>query len=323
MESTMNDRLTTAPALTLLLLGLAGCTDRLTTEAVLSPDSTAVSAVESVAGSGCTVLESQSWWSTTDAIPLGGDSEHAHVEVCFPYRQVIDGRYTFTIVSRLHNVSGWYLRNVRVQAASDQDGNRTLANVSRTDVRCQGRDCTFTTPVTVDLSTLPAGEWEFRFHTEIRPTPNDPLINRATTGWVACVRSCSGRTPQAVPSRQTEARGWYREANGAERGYVNARFVDPLPSAPVSGSWCPRVRTLRGVGDEPVTRTFISIDPAFHATPADPGMVLRNAAGSYDGRPCIDTTRLANGRHRLFIRADWEAGPLAGALVVPFEVSNP
>jgi hypothetical protein len=279
----------------------------------------AVAAVDA----GCTVLESQSWWTDTPEIPVNEMSEHVHTEVCFPAGKVISGLYTFRVVSRLHNVPGWYLRYVRVQAASDQDGNKTLKSLSLRDRRCANTDCAFTNDITVDLSTLAAGEWEFRFHSEIRPGPDSAKANLATTGWTVCVRSCTGRTPQAVPSGQMEGRGWYRDENRIERGYVNARFVDPIPAAPVAGTWCPRLRTTKGSGDEPVTHTFISLDPSFHAAPPVAGRVLVNAAGTIDRRVCIDTKTLVNGRHKLFIRADWKAGPLAGVFVVPFDVANP
>jgi hypothetical protein len=279
----------------------------------------ALAAVEA----GCTVLESQSWWSDTPAIPVNDNSQHVHTEVCFPAGKVISGLYTFRVVSKLHNVPGWYLRYVRVQAASDQDGNKTLKSLSLRDRRCDVADCTFTNDMTVDLSTLGAGEWEFRFHTEIRPGPDSAKANLATTGFTACVRSCTGRTPQAVPSKQMEGRGWYRDEDRIERGYVNARFVSPLPTAPVAGTWCPRLRTTKGSGDEPVTHTFISLDPSFHAAPPVVGRVLVNAAGTVDRNVCIDTKTLVNGPHKLFIRADWKPGPLAGVFVVPFTVANP
>lgn len=301
---------------------VAACDDNMITESVLPSEALSPEAPAAlVAGTNCTTLESQSWWSTTTSIPLSGKSEHVHTQVCFPYQQVIDGTYTFTVVTKMHHTNGWYLRNVRLQAATKEGGNKMLANISRTDVRCLAEDCTFTTPVTVNLSALPAGEYEFRFHSEIRPTPSSSTKNLATTGWLACVRSCTGYRPQAVPSGQTEARGWYLD-NGVTRGYINARFVDRLPSKPVSGTWCPHLRTQRGSGDEPVTHTFISVDPNFHASPENRGKVLRNAAGTFDGRLCINTTTLTNGPHKLFIRADWAPGPLAGALVVPFEVRN-
>ena len=308
-----------------LAVGLvAACADReLATgvhQDVLTPASGAT--LQLASQQNCTDLQSQSWWSTMPNDRLGGESEHVHTQVCFPYRQTIDGSYSFTIVTSMHNIEGWYLRNVRVQVASDQDGNRTLANVSSTVRQCNGVDCTFTTPVTVNLSSLPAGEWEFRFHSEVRPTVNATQRNLATTGFVACVRSCTGRTPQAVPAGQTEGRGWYKEANGTERGYVNARFVDALPSGPVSGRWCPHLRTVQGSGNEPVTHSFVSIDPNWHAVPTVPGKVLLDAAGPMNGRLCIDTSQLSNGRHKLFIRADWAPGALAGVLMVPFEVLN-
>jgi hypothetical protein len=320
-------------AIMITITGLAGCAD-----STLSPEQAALhgDAVEpmapdvahapagpklTAAPAGCITLEAQSWWSTTPDIPLGGRSEHVHTKVCFPYQQVIDGEYTFNVVTHMHMTRGWLLRNVRVQAASKEGGNQLLANISRTDLSCDTDDCTFTTPVTVDLSKLAAGEWEFRFHSELRPSAKSTTVNRVTTGWLACVRSCTGYTPAAVPSGQTEARGWYLD-DGVQRGYINARFVDPLPTAPISGTWCPHVRTRKGSGAEPVTHTFVSIDPSFHASPEQRGLVLRDAAGTFDGRICVDTTRLPDGPHRLFIRADWEPGPLAGALVIPFEVRN-
>jgi hypothetical protein len=279
-------------------------------------------------------LESQSWWSPAADVPLGARSEHAHSAACFPYDQVVSGQLTLHVVSTLHGVPGWFLRFVRVQAASDQDGVRTLRRVDFGATRpCLEHDCRFVTRVVVDTDQLPAGRWEFRIHTEIRPAVAASTANLATNGWQACVRTCDGRTPKAtdVP----EGRGWYRTAERSVKGYVNARFDSAeLPWNPatgeftaVSGTWCPQVRILRGAGDEPVTNSFASVDPAFHAaTPelpeGDPGVVQLAQPGPFQGLLCIDTTRLSNGRHRLFLRADWNGGPLAGALVVPFEVQN-
>src|SRR5918999_4217295 len=66
-------------------------------------------------------LESQAWWRGTPA----GDTEirHVHSGACFPYRQVLEGRVTFDVVTKMRNYEGWMLRFVRVQVASDQDGD--------------------------------------------------------------------------------------------------------------------------------------------------------------------------------------------------------
>ncbi len=58
-----------------------------------------------------------------------------------------------------------------------------------------------------------------------------------------------------------------------------------------------------GAGGIDVTSSFVSLDPAFHAMPPDEGTVLLDQAGPYKGPVTIDTDRLSNGVHRLFIRA--------------------
>ncbi|HEX2222387.1 MAG TPA: hypothetical protein VHK06_07660 [Candidatus Limnocylindria bacterium] len=265
-------------------------------------------------------LESQSWWSASTSIPLGGRSEHVHTGVCFPFNQTLRGVVSLDVVTKMHMVPGWYLRFVRVQAASDQDGVRTLRTLDIKTQRCTTNDCTFINRISFDTSSLGAGRWEFRVHSEIREGQlvSDPA-SLATNGWHACVRLCSGgRTPQATD--WPEGRGWYKNESGSVKGYVNARLDQYPPIAAVPARWCPDVRTLKGAGDEPVTRSFVSIDPDWHRGYA--GRVIWNAPGTRDGPLCIDTTRLSDGQHKLFIRADWEAGPLAGAFVVPFRVDN-
>jgi hypothetical protein len=224
------------------------------------------------------------------------------------------------IRSMLHMVPGWYLRFVRVYSATDQDGANSLAIVDYKDRRCDTDDCTYWTTVFIDTNSLPAGMHEFRLHAETRPGLTDTLANLATTGWQVCIRSCSGRTPQATDF--PEARGWYRDASGSVKGYVNARYNSATLPGVVSGTACFPLRTLQGAGDEPVTHSFASVDPAFHAQPENRGLVLVDKAGTIDGPDCVDTSRLSNGTHRLFFRADWGPGPLAGAFVVPFTVSN-
>jgi hypothetical protein len=274
-------------------------------------------------------LESQSWWRGT---PVGDTTvRHVHSGACFPYRQTLDGQVTIDVVSMLHEYEGWMLRTVRIQAASDQDGVRTLKTIEPKKT-CTVHDCTFVTPVTVDVSGLGAGVWEFRVHSEVRQnaTSSRPW-NLATNGWLACVKSCSGRTPQAVDPWQTEGRGYYKTSSDSTKGYVNGRFLDALPWNPTtgeleqkSGTWCPNVRTLKGAGDEAVSDSFMTLDPRLHADPPYRGRVLLEQRGTFSGPMCIDTTQLADGRHKLLIQASWESGNerLSGTVVVPFAVNN-
>ncbi len=299
---------------------LPGCADRSPTR----PAQSTTRILQATATTSCTVLESETWWSATPSIPLGGRSEHAHNEVCFPYMQVLSGSYTFNVTSKMHNVPSWVLHRVNVYAASQQYGVILLGYVAPNTV-CSTGDCAFSNAITVNLSSLAPGTWEFRIQTVLDPTPTAQKRIMSTNGWLACVGSCSGVTPQATPVPFTDARGWYRDSTGTVFGYLVARFAQALPSAPVSGTWCPHVRTEQGAGSTPVTHSYVSIDPAFHAVPEDSGIVVLDTAGTFNGQRCINTTTLANGTHHLFIRADYipgTTGPFAGAQVIPFTVQN-
>jgi hypothetical protein len=271
-------------------------------------------------------LESQAWWQD----PGSSVVRHVHSGTCFPYKQTLNGQVRLDVQSLLHNYTGEMLRFVRVQAASDQGGVRTLKTVEPRAV-CSTRDCTFTTPITVDVSSLPAGTYEFRIQSERRPGIVSTPLSLATNGWLACVKSCAGVTPQAVDAPQTEGRGYYKTKAGSTKGYINARFVDALPwnpttgaLVPKSGQWCPNLRTLRGAGDEPVESSFVTVDPRFHAVPEDRGRIIVERAGTINGGVCIDTTKLADGDHKVLVQSHWEGadGGLWGSLVVPFRVDN-
>jgi hypothetical protein len=268
-------------------------------------------------------LESQSWWSDFDAPIFGGDAEHVHSGVCVPLRQVVSGPMRIDVVSKLHNLQGWQRLTARVQDAS----NTLLTRTTSSATLCQAHDCTLVNTFTVDTDKLSTGRHEFRFHSEARPTPSSQEASLATNGWQICIRSCEPSRVQAtdVP----EGRAWYRPASGSEKGYINARFNSAAAFpwqggfVPVSGTWCAPVRILRGAGDENVERSFVSIDPNFHG--GHQGTVLLDQPGTFTGNVCVDTTQLANGRHKLFMSAHSNSqftGQLWGAQVIPFEVAN-
>ena len=269
-------------------------------------------------------LESQAGWSDFDATSYGA-SQHVHSGTCFPYMQAVDGIVTFDVRSMLHNLPGYMLLFVRIQFASDQDGIKNMKIISPQQV-CATTDCTFWNAVSVDVSGLPAGTWEVRVHSEARlgVRTSKPQI-LATSGWQLCVRDCAGgRTPQATDL--PEGRGWYKDTTGSSKGYINGRYDSRTLPGVVSGTYCFPVNVLDGSGDEPTEASFVSIDPAFHATPELPGLVLIDQPGEYRGPVCVDTTQLANGEHKLFIRSESTAaistGKLYGAFVVPFTVRN-
>ncbi len=272
-------------------------------------------------------LESQAWWAD-DEVSADGGTKHVHSGVCMPLNGVVSGKVTFDVVSKLHNYQGWNLRFVRIQSATDQGGVDNVVITSPGTV-CNSHDCTFVTPITIDTDALATGRHEFRIHSEARPGVGSAPKNLATNGWQVCIRSCSGVTPQATDN--PEGRGWYHTEAGSDKGYVNGRFNSQAEFpwqadkgfVPVSGQWCPPVRILRGAGDDSVDRSRVVVDPDFHA--GKPGITVLDQPGSFEGRACVDTTKLGNGQHKLVLIAHTGsefAGQLAGVFVVPFVVAN-
>jgi hypothetical protein len=117
-------------------------------------------------------------------------------------------------------------------------------------------------------------------------------------------------------------KGWYTGA-----GYCESDVVSDLPVGPVSGVWSPALRIAdHGAADDlSVTHHSVRLDPDFHADPQVPGTIYVDGSGPWEGSVAIDTTTLANGRHRLVLRADCDdprGSTNSGVLVVAFAVSN-
>lgn len=268
-------------------------------------------------------LEAQGWWSDNETIS-DGDTQHSHSGVCFPLApQVVSGNVTFDVVSKMHNVSGFRLRKVRIQDAIDQGPLVDVASVTPGTL-CSEHDCTFVNSLTVNTDALAAGMHEFRVMSSIvSPVTGAPQL-LATNGYQICIRSCSGVTPETTDA--PEGRGWYLNENGVEIGYAVSRFdsLTAFPRTPVSGTWCPPIRTGRGYsGDVPQERSRVVVDPNFHA--GDSGRTYLDVSGPFRGTVCINTNELINGSHKLVIISHSTAtfdGQLWGVFVVPFTVSN-
>ncbi len=110
--------------------------------------------------------------------------------------------------------------------------------------------------------------------------------------------------------------------------YANVRLRSALPTAAVSGSMVVDFTTMGQIPGLPgITGSFVSIDPAFHASPVDKGNVILDQAGGFDGKLTINTASLdASKPHKLFIRSDQlvSSGSLVGtnsaALIIIFTV---
>jgi len=276
-------------------------------------------------------LESQAWWLASPG-RSGTSFGHVHSGTCFPYRQTVSGQLTLHVRSMLHENVGT-LTHVRVQAYNKGAYSvKTLKTVSQS-FRCPSTtpdDCTTWTTVTVDTSLLPYdGLTEFRVHSQAKEPDGNIML--ASTGWLAKVRNGKPYHDttylNASGTVQTEGRGWYGHSfsSGDNLGYANARFLSALPTAPVSGTWSPAVQTIAGADGKPITHTLVTINPQFHAAPANRGWVQVERNAAWRGTLAVDTTMLPNGPHRLGIlaSADQSVGSRqTGVQIIPFTVQN-
>jgi hypothetical protein len=254
-------------------------------------------------------LETQDWWVATPG-QGGDDFGHVHVGTCFPFAQTIAGVVQFDMRVMMHNNPGTLARvDVAIHTAS---GEGVIVPVSFNKT-CSGT-CTYWAKVAVDTRGSPDGWQEFRFKARV----DEPDGNRMVTssGWPAYVNNGSPRH-DVTSAGGIVARGWYEGV-----GYQNAWMSTP-PMAPVSGSWTFDVKLQPGAGGTPTTSHLVAVDPNFHA--GNPGITIKEGKGECRCSITIDTTRLSNGVHRLFLRADSalpQGTTHSGVLTIQFVVQN-
>jgi len=294
---------------------------------------------------GQIAADAQAWWMPMGS-QKGNNFGHLHTTVCFPHMKTLSGKVDFRIRSVMHNNPG-QLRRLMVQIFGPNHANpgcnddyaiickeikpaRTLANCASTGgtLTDNGMTCTWWDTLTVDTSLFDYdGIQEFRFRGFVRePDGNDM---RTSTGLHAYVKN--GHTLHNYTTANfMEARGWYATVN-----YTVARLNNP-PVGAVSGVWKPSIELKPGSGGSAVTSWYASVDGDFHkgnpGTPICPSGVKGDpmapicGTGSYKGTASIDTTKLANGWHRLLLKADAASSSLgstnSGVLIILFEVKN-
>jgi hypothetical protein len=262
-------------------------------------------------------LEGQAWW-TRAGIPAGRRSEHVHVATCFPWRQTISGVVRFDVRVKLHAMRpGARLRRTRIVAYNESD--TTLWTIDWRNYRCRAADCTVWRTVYADTRRSPyGGRQEFRFLTKVvRPDGKEIVV---TTRWQAYLDNGKPVRHYRLSDNYIGGAGWY-----TNRGYQTALLSSGIPRAPISGVWRPSVRLTHGSDGLPSTGHLVSVDSDFHVGRA--GRVVRRAAGEHEGSVEIDTSNLANGIHRLFLRVDeggrgGTGGTVSGAFAIPFTVRN-
>lgn len=291
-------------------------------------------------------LSAQDWWvnATGEEVDpqtgkLADDFGHIHTEVCFPHMATVSGEITFEVKHVMHHNPGKFNRfMVQIFNRSEvirsprlcKDNHayvclqfnppRTIDNCEETGGRYgdNQQTCIWKDVVTIDTSEFPYDGWQqIRFRAFVKEPDGED--GRTSTGLQ--VKLDNGQPyKDAYPNTfdHIEARGWY----GHDVNYTTAR-IDNIPLSPVSGLWEPKVYLRRGSEGIPVTSHAAYVDANFHQEYK--GWILREGDGPYEGRLKIDTTKLANGWHRLVLKADalsnrGSTNSALGAML--FEVAN-
>lgn len=300
---------------------------------------------------GEVAVDAQDWWVTTPGKrgrdgKVGDSFGHIHVAACFPHLQTVSGKMTLTVRSTMHHNPGQY-RRLLIQLYEDDAKNPVRrCGDDFYGVACLNFDpprrcplqqtCSWTDTLTFDTRDVRSDGWK---QLRIRPIvaqdgklDDEEMI--ASTGLQLYVKN--GRRVKNTYQLQgsynyVEARGWYTDSR-----YANAVLFDP-PTKPVSGIWQPEVLFRRGTRDSaPITGWYAALDTDFHqqrlGTPLCPKGRRGPEAlpicgdGEWRGRLRIDTTKLADGWHRLFLKADAfharSGSTNSGALAILFEVRN-
>lgn len=305
----------------------------------------APAAERSVYGETRQFVETQSWWmpDVDQANNSITNTGHVHMGACIPERETISsGNVIVNVRVILHDNPGTanYVAMVFKTPDAEKTVQKCYLRASAADFSCPGpastgegdfvcsgtceRWLSFSWPMSAFNHS---GLQEVRFRGFVpEPDGKEMQVNLNFQANMQNGKSASDVTREAF----LRGKGWYSHALYCEASFRSA----PLPDGPVSGVWTPTVglTTHPGGKSRPVTHSFISLDPDFHALPANPGTVLWDSAGPFGAEPygaapvSIDTRTLANGLHKLHLRTSCRDNTLgstnSGVTVVPFIVAN-
>ena len=263
-------------------------------------------------------VESQSWWLRTPGA-LGTEFGHMHVGACLPYQQTIRGVIGIDVRIILHDNPGQfdYLNPVLVSNSQELSlaHDLTLHNLT-----CPIGTCTRWVHLDVDTGQITSDGME---EIRLRAYVDEPDGNIMHSSINTLANFQNGHPVSDLDRRAYQrGKGWYTGS-----GYCESDVLSNMPLGTVSGVWSPALQIVdHGAADDlPVTHHSVRLDPDFHAIPQVPGTILVDGSGPWAGSVAIDTTSLANGRHRLVLRADCDdprGSTNSGVLVVFFTVAN-
>jgi hypothetical protein len=210
---------------------------------------------------------------------------------------------------------------------------RTLATCTQTGGTLKdAMTCAWTDTITIDTTRARYdGQVQFRVRGFVRETDGNEM--RTSTSLHAYLHNGGRATYDHLYENldNLEGRGWYTDINYARANLRDATRI----LKPVSGIWQPTVALSHGADGRTGESWYAAIDTDFHND--KPGLPLCPngiqtfrghpvcGRGEYNGSLRIDTTKLANGWHRLFLKIDQptDNGSIhSGVLATYFLVQN-
>ncbi len=267
-------------------------------------------------------IETQSWW-TPEPGQTGTNEGHVHLGACLPERETLTADTTIAVRIVMHNNPGH--GNYVSMVVKGTDYETTVQKISLKNMSCPIGTCeqwlTFTLPI---AAFKHSGLQEIRFRAFIPEPPQNRQAREMRANLNAQLIVENGRSRADVKrAAHLRGKGWYTHAKYCEATYLSGT----IPDSPLIGLWQPSVKFETHSSDSslPVTGYTVRIDPDFHN--GIEGQILRQGAEPLPPTQLtIDTTQLANGPHKLFLRADCRDYKLGstnrGVLVIPFEVRN-
>lgn len=284
--------------------------------------------------------DSQDWWiHDTPAKDFG----HVHTKVCFPLGGRFDRPTPIKVTSALHNNPGTLYR-VDIQAVmsgprGDIGCDDTYAikckRVTRTLKTCtqtggtyadDGATCNWTDTFVIDPARIRgSGVQQFRFRSFVKEP--DGTAMRTSTSLHATVVNNGPAQHMYTDHGGTN----YLRGRGSYTGaqYASAYLEDASRLlTPISGVWTPRVHfepgeNFDGTPPQRMSGYFVGLDSDFHHD--HPGTIVTQGRGEYHGTVRIDTTKLSNGWHRLFLKGEQsmpDGHTNAGVVATYFYVQN-
>jgi hypothetical protein len=196
------------------------------------------------------------------------------------------------------------------------------AGVLVNDVTCVWQD-----DFTFDTARFPKDGWQqFRVRSKVdQPSTGDEM--RTSTGLHVKLSNNGLPDDDVYEEPETvEGRGWYTNANYAVSG---VRLDKAEVGALRSGLWAPYVEMQEGADGIEITSYRVALDAKVHAGDFGTTIIEKSNVGEFKARidPPLDTTKLANGWHSLFVQTT-QFEPISetthsAVFVTLFQVENP